>query len=104
MILPWILEIVIGDKFITNEENDAKNLVQGMDECECYQLLITKIVSSNATWSVKIVLQLLCWHKIVYIEQFFMLEKHLQLWRPETTWSLPHSWHKSGSFAFTASY
>lgn len=45
MILPWILEIVIGDKFITNEENDAKNLVQGMDECEGYQLLITKIVS-----------------------------------------------------------
>ena len=45
MILPWILTIVIRDKFITNEENDAKNLIQGMDECECYQLLITKIVS-----------------------------------------------------------
>ena len=22
-----------------------ENLIQGMDECECYQLLITKIVS-----------------------------------------------------------
>ena len=45
MILPWILKIVIGDNFITNEENDAQNLIQDMDECECYQLLITKIVS-----------------------------------------------------------
>ena len=45
MILPYILTIVIRDKFVTNEENDAKNLIQGMDECECYQLLITKIVS-----------------------------------------------------------
>ena len=27
----------------------------------------------------------------LYIEQFFMLEKHLQLWRPETTLSLSQS-------------
>ena len=45
MILPWVLKIVIWDKFITYEENGEENLIQGMDDCECYQLLITKIVS-----------------------------------------------------------
>ena len=98
MILPYILTIVIRDKFITNEENDAKNLIQGMDECECYQLLITKIVShavmQYGQWKSSfnnIVIITMLAQDCLYIEQFFMLEKHLQLWRPETTLSLPQS-------------